>query len=179
MTGITLLGCNSANRETATEKMNDSSAHTTGYVSPFTSPANGILHIYLHLKNAFVNDNDKAAASTANEMVKVLSAFDKRILREDERAQFENIADSIKEQAENIGLNTGNIKHQREYFDMISKAIYSLIKTFAAGQQIYVNYCPMYNDHKGAIWLSETNEIRNPYFGSAMLTCGNVTEIIQ
>jgi Cu(I)/Ag(I) efflux system membrane fusion protein len=29
---------------------------------------------------------------------------------------------------------------------------------------------------KGAYWLSEFEEIRNPYFGDAMLTCGEVVE---
>lgn len=33
-----------------------------------------------------------------------------------------------------------------------------------AGEKIYVDYCPMYNDNKGAIWLSETKEIKNPYW---------------
>jgi hypothetical protein len=36
----------------------------------------------------------------------------------------------------------------------------------------------MYNDKKGAIWLSETKEIKNPYYGKKMLTCGNVKEEI-
>ena len=180
ISAFTATACNnSSNKNTATDKMNHSSAHTNGYVSPFTSPVNGILHIYFHMKNAFVNDNDKAAASAGNEMVKVLNAFDKSILRDDERKQFEDIAVDAKEHAEHIGLNTGNIKHQREHFDMLSKDMYDLVKKFAAGESIYANYCPMYNDNKGAVWISETKEIKNPYFGSVMLTCGKTTEIIQ
>lgn len=180
MTCITLMACNSNNnKDSATDKINHSSAHTNGYVSPFTSPVNGILHIYFHIKNAFVNDNDKAAASAGNEMVKVLNAFDKSILRDDERKQFEDIAVDAKEHAEHIGLNAGNIKHQREHFDMLSKDMYDLVKICAAGEQIYVDYCPMYNNNKGAIWLSETKEIKNPYYGSEMLTCGKTTETIQ
>jgi hypothetical protein len=62
---------------------------------------------------------------------------------------------------------------------MLSKDMYDLVKKFAAGERIYANYCPMYNDDKGAIWLSETEEIKNPYYGSVMLTCGKVTETIQ
>ncbi len=141
MSSITLIACNSSNnKDTATEKMNHSSAHTNGYVSPFTSPVNGILHIYLHMKNAFVNDDDKAAASAGNEMVKVLNDFDKSILRDNEGKQFEDIADDMKENAEHIGANTGNIKHQREHFDMISKDMYDLVKISTAGQKIYVDY---------------------------------------
>jgi hypothetical protein len=180
MSGITLMACNSSNnKDTAIGKMNQSFAHTNGYVSPFTSPVNGILHLYLHMKNAFVNEDDKAAAGTGNEMVKVLNDFDKSILRDDERKQFEDMADDMKENAEHIGANAGNIKHQREYFNMLSKNIYDLVKTFAAGQKIYVNFCPVYNDNKGAMWLSETKEIKNPYFGKEMDTCGSIKEELK
>jgi len=51
------------------------SAQTATQVSPFTSPVNGILQIYLQMKNAFVNDDDKAAAKAGNEMVEALNGF--------------------------------------------------------------------------------------------------------
>jgi hypothetical protein len=126
-----------------------------------------------------VNNDDKSAASAANEMVKVLNVFDESILRDDERKQFEDIADDMKENAEHIGANAGNIKHQREHFDMLSKDMYDMVKTFAAGEQIYVDYCPMYNDNKGATWLSETKEIKNPYLGKEMDTCGSIKEELK
>jgi len=37
----------------------------------------------------------------------------------------------------------------------------------------------MYNDDKGAMWLSETDEIKNPFYGSKMLKCGKVQEKIN
>ena len=39
---------------------------------------------------------------------------------------------------------------------------------------LYHDHCPMAQDNKGAMWLSETKEIRNPYFGDKMMTCGSV-----
>ena len=44
---------------------------------------------------------------------------------------------------------------------------------------IYKDFCPMYNDNKGAIWLSESKEIKNPYFGKSMSTCGTVKEELK
>ncbi len=38
----------------------------------------------------------------------------------------------------------------------------------------YEQYCPMYNNNKGGVWLSSTEKILNPYFGSSMLRCGMV-----
>ena len=180
MGAITLMSCNSGNnKDSTTIKMNHISAHTNGYVSPFTSNVNGILHIYIHMKNALVNDDGKAAAGAGNEMVKVLNNFDKSVFKDDDRKQFEDITDDMKENAEHIGVNADNIKHQREHFDMLSKDMYDLVKKFTAGEPIYVDYCPMYNDNKGAIWLSETKEIKNPYFGKDMNSCGSVKEELK
>jgi Cu(I)/Ag(I) efflux system membrane fusion protein len=41
---------------------------------------------------------------------------------------------------------------------------------------IYVQHCPMADNNKGADWLSKEKEIKNPYFGNSMLTCGEVTK---
>ena len=176
---ITLSACNSSsnNKPRQSNKMNDSSKESSVQkVSALTSPVNGLLQIYLQMKNAFVNDDDKGAAKAGNEMLKALNDFDKSSLKEEERKSFEDISDDAKEHAEHIGMNAGNIKHQREHFDMLSKDMYDLVKKFAAGEKIYVDYCPMYNDNKGATWLSETKEIKNPYLGKEMDTCGTVKE---
>jgi len=34
-------------------------------------------------------------------------------------------------------------------------------------------------DGKGGYWLSNSKEIRNPYFGDIMLACGEVTEVLE
>jgi hypothetical protein len=176
---ITLSACNnSSNKNEQSNKINDSSKEVQK-VSALTSPVNGLLQIYIQMKNAFVNDDDEGAAKAGNEMLKALNDFDKNILSDEEKRPFEDIRNDIKEHTEHIGLNAGNIKHQREHFDMLSKDMYELVKKFAAGERIYANYCPMYNDNKGAVWLSETKEIKNPYFGPEMLTCGKTTETIQ
>jgi len=37
----------------------------------------------------------------------------------------------------------------------------------------------MAKDNQGAMWLSETEGIKNPYFGAEMLTCGSIEEVIK
>lgn len=75
--------------------------------------------------------------------------------------------------------NGGKIAHQREHFELLSKDIYDLVKTFGAGQVLYKVYDSMFNSGKGAFWLSETKEIKNPYMGKAMLTSGSIKEEIK
>ncbi|POY36475.1 hypothetical protein C3K47_11860 [Solitalea longa] len=134
---------------------------------------------YLSMKNALTKDNDKDAAAAGKEMVNAFTDFDKVSLTASQAEMYNDIEDDAREHAEHIGENTGNLKHQREHFDMLSKDVYELVKSFGGGQPLYKDYCPMYNDKKGAIWLSETKEIKNPYYGSQMLTCGSVKEEIK
>ena len=44
---------------------------------------------------------------------------------------------------------------------------------------IYVQHCPMADSNNGADWLSQDKEIRNPYFGESMLSCGENTKTIK
>jgi hypothetical protein len=138
-----------------------------------------ILADYLQMKNAFAKDNDAAPAASGKEMVKAFAGFNKATLNTEQAKIYNDVEDDAKEHAEHIGANAGNIKHQREHFDMLSKDMYQLVKTFGAGQQLYYDHCPMYNDGKGANWLSETKEIANPYLGKSMPTCGTVKEELK
>ena len=48
-----------------------------------------------------------------------------------------------------------------------------------ANKTAYYQFCPMANNDKGAYWFSETEEIRNPYFGDTMMGCGETKETIK
>ncbi len=136
----------------------------------------GIVDHYLQLKNALTNDKTKDAAAAGKEIVDVMGTMDKSLLTADQKKLYEDVEDDAREHAEHIGANGGNIAHQREHFDMLSKDVYDLVKAFGGGQVLYKDFCPMYNGNKGAMWLSETKAIKNPYYGKKMLTCGSVQE---
>jgi hypothetical protein len=138
-----------------------------------------ILSNYLQMKNAFTKNDSKQAGVAGNEMVKSFTAFNKASLTPDQAKNYNDIEDDAREHAEHIGKNVGNIKHQREHFDILSKDMYDLVKTFGGGQKLYYDHCPMYNDGKGANWISETKEIINPYLGKSMPTCGTVKEELK
>lgn len=134
---------------------------------------------YLQMKNAFTKDNSKDAATAGNNMVKAFTNFNKSELTAEQAKIYNDIEDDAREHAEHIGSNDGKIKHQREHFDMLSKDIYQLVKTFGSEQKLYYDHCPMFNDGKGADWVSETKEIKNPYYGKSMPTCGSLKEEIK
>ena len=138
-----------------------------------------IVNTYLQLKNAFAKDNTNDAATAANTLGSTFKNFDKATLSASQKKFFEDIEDDANEHAEHIGKNGGKIEHQREHFEMLSKDIYDLVKAFGSNQVLYKDFCPMYNKGKGAFWISETKEIKNPYLGKAMPTCGTIKEEIK
>jgi hypothetical protein len=137
----------------------------------------GIVDDYLKLKNALAADNGSGAADAGKNMDTDLGKLDPSLLRADQKKVYDSTADDLKEHAEHIGKNGGNIAHQREHFAMMSQDVYSLVKAFGGGQALYHDHCPMYQ--KGAMWVSELAEIKNPYLGGKMPTCGDVKEKIK
>ncbi|TWI82618.1 DUF3347 domain-containing protein [Chitinophaga japonensis] len=75
---------------------------------------------------------------------------------------------------------TADLEEQRTAFSALSSDFISLIrKSGMSSGQLYVDFCPMAMNDKGAFWLSSNKAIQNPYFGEKMMTCGEVKETIQ
>ena len=144
-----------------------------------TSKPTAILVNYLELKNALVADDSEKAASIGKHLYKVLGEFGRSTVAESQKQEVDDIIEDAREHAEHIAENNGKIEHQREHFEIISKDVEDLIAIVGTDRVLYKTFCPMYNEGKGAIWLSETKEIKNPYLGSKMLTCGEVQEEIK
>ena len=88
-------------------------------------------------------------------------------------------AEEMKSHAEHINENSEKIDHQRDHFSMLSEYMLDWFTVYGTGQTLYKDYCPMFNDGKGAAWVSELKEIKNPYYGKEMLSCGEVKEELK
>jgi hypothetical protein len=138
-----------------------------------------IVDHYLHIKNALVNDNGSEAANGAKAMEEAISKLDKSLLSAEQKTAYDKNEGELKEHVGSIAKNGDKIKQQREHFSMMSEDVYGWVKAFGGGRVLYHDHCPMYNDNKGAMWLSEMKEVKNPYFGAEMPTCGTVEEVIK
>lgn len=136
-----------------------------------------LIDSYLLLKDALVSDDTKKAATTANLMLKAFKSFDMSSLTEKQHIEYMEIAENSQEQLEHIIKNP--IDHQREYFEVLSNDLNDLIILVGTDKHLYQDFCPMYNNKKGAYWISATAEISNPYYGSKMTNCGNVHKEIN
>ena len=140
---------------------------------------NELVSAYLQVKNALTEDNGRGAASSAGEMITAISRMEISALSPESKKIYDEVIGDIKEHAEHIGANGGNIEHQREHFELLSQDMIDLVKTSGSNQTLYREFCPMYNNNKGGTWLSEIKEIKNPYLGKKMPDCGEVKEEIR
>ncbi|MBN4085566.1 DUF3347 domain-containing protein [Flavobacteriaceae bacterium AH-315-B10] len=136
-----------------------------------------IVDAYIQIKNGLVADSDKDAAKGGTAMVEAFSKFDMTALEGDTHKEYMEIMESAKEHAEHIVKS--DIAHQREHFEVMSTDINDLITLLGTEKTLYHDFCPMANNNKGAYWLSEVEEIKNPYFGAKMMKCGSVKKQIN
>ena len=120
---------------------------------------------YLEVKKHLVNGDVKAVKKAAKHFETFLS-----------KHQFET---SFEATANLIAL-TRNLQKQRDFFKTLTTETEAVLKsaTITSGE-LYTQFCPMAFEGKGGYWLSDSKEIRNPYYGEKMLKCGNIKEIIQ
>jgi hypothetical protein len=136
---------------------------------------NSILTSYYTLKDALVKDDSKAAAAAGGELLKSINSIDMSVIPTKDHQAFMSLKDKLAYDSRHIS-ESSDIHHQREHFTSLSANMASLAKQAHLSQQpVYEEYCPM----KKAYWLSSDTAIKNPYFGSSMLTCGKVAATLK
>ncbi len=133
---------------------------------------------YFLVKDALVTSDGTKTAAAAQEFLTAINNVKMDKLEMDVHIVWMRVVKALKEDAGYIA-DTKEIKQQRNNFITLSKDIYTLIKISNYGTSVYYQFCPMANDGKGANWLSKENAIKNPYYGSMMLSCGKTVETIK
>lgn len=129
---------------------------------------------YIGLKNALVGSNAELAKSRSGELLAALSAPVKGLSPAQQKLMT-TYSEKLKFDSRHISETT-KIDHQREHFESLSKNMIALTSGLKLNSTtLYQQYCPM----KKASWLSETADVRNPYYGNEMLECGKVTATLK
>ncbi len=139
------------------------------------SAATAIVTEYLSIKDALVGDSTEEAADAGRKLVTALEGFDVAGYSDSERKDLLDLIADAKKQAELI--SESSMEQQREHFKNLNKDVTQIIAITGTKQKMYEHFCPMYDS--GSAWLSASNEVRNPYFGRKMLTCGKVRREIN
>lgn len=130
-----------------------------------------MVNSYLQVKDALVKSDPAKAASAATELSTGIRLVNPVDLAMKERTAFETNGKILLESAETISKTT-DLSKQRTAFAALSVALWKIIELSESIKgKVYYQYCPM----KKAYWLSLEPGIKNPYYGSSMLSCGNIS----
>lgn len=159
------------NSETAKEGMSVNES--------FKKQLTAVYSAHLPLQNVFINSDGSAAKIAVSLIEEALDIVDMSLVTGEMHNYWMKSMKGLKESLNKIKSSDDIEKQRLAYADFIDE-LYKSIKMYGvSGVTIYYQYCPMARDGKGAYWLSETKEIKNPYYGDAMLTCGETIEVIQ
>ena len=145
----------------------------------FQNQLKAVFNDYIQLKDDLVKDHSNNVVIATKKLIDDLTKVDMKLLSEnDAHMRWMSLAKDIKRSSEAIS-NTTDIKIQRDHFKDLSTPLIEAIHLFGVNEKVFVEFCPMANNDKGAYWLSKEEKILNPYFGDAMLSCGSVKQVID
>ncbi|WP_027077013.1 efflux RND transporter periplasmic adaptor subunit [Maribacter antarcticus] len=133
-----------------------------------------VLNSYSQLKDAFVQSDIEKVKIATGVLLKDLEKIKISSLTETQKEHFGGIDEAL-----NAILEDADLENQRVNFVVLNESIIPVAMNMSTmNPPFYVQKCPMANQNKGALWLSESREIKNPYYGDEMLTCGSVIDTI-
>lgn len=134
---------------------------TLSSVIAFSQNTQDIFNQYLQVKDALVKSDHKAAKQHAVSLQKAIELSDS--FQEKKNLQKATLK----------MIKAKDLEKQRIAFADVSTIMWKIVNNNSSiTQDVYYQYCPM----KKMYWISTEAAIKNPYYGSQMLTCGNVAD---
>ncbi len=122
-------------------------------------PVKSVLDHYLMIQTELAKDSLKGVDEDANAIAKAVKDDEMKMLSPDVAKQAETLA------------KAKDLKAAREAFKPLSASLVKYLADNKAGKGVYHEaYCPMVK----ASWLQKETDIKNPYMGKSMLTCGTL-----
>lgn len=158
--------------------------------SEFNQSVSTVINEYLSLKEAFVNADTAKIKEQQKKLITALDSLKLDELKKDTSGIFQSaqlLIGDIRSNADAIAQET-DITEMRQDFRMVSENLFPFLKTIKyEGPKLYWQNCPMaFDDNKDGSWISNTEEIVNPYLGKnhpkykgSMLHCGEIKDTIQ
>ncbi|MFT6040786.1 MAG: Cu(I)/Ag(I) efflux system membrane fusion protein [Gammaproteobacteria bacterium] len=152
-----------------------------GLSGPFRKHLNQLWTTYLGIQGALAGD-DPGALNEAMAAARLALAASFRMDDLDPEALAAWKRDHLRMGASLERLSEAGLAmaEQRARFETFSGAVDMAMQHFgsAIDGPVYRVHCPMAFDNRGADWLQRDETVNNPYFGAAMLRCGDVTETL-
>jgi len=166
---------NASNKQTDHTNMNE----RLEVSEKFQQQLNSVYNEYINLKDALVKEDSKSTSTSASTLLNNLTKVNMKLLSDNKaHNHWMSLEKEIKSSATSIS-ETSDIKLQRNHFKHLSSHLINAVQLFGINEKVYVEFCPMADNNNGAYWLSKEEKVINPYFGEAMLTCGEVKQVIE
>lgn len=180
MTALVMLsfGVSNAQIKNSKTETHDHSNHTATTEKQEINQLKAVFEGYFAVKDALVKADAGTSSTKAAELLKAIKAVEMTKLSTDEHTVWMKVMKDLTANTEKMATSK-DITKQREAFVILSTNIYELAKVSGKDAPIYYQHCPMANGGNGANWLSKENAIKNPYYGSKMLTCGSTVETLK
>jgi Cu(I)/Ag(I) efflux system membrane fusion protein len=136
-----------------------------------------LVDAYLKMKDGFVADNEKEVDKQATMMLTIINSMPDSLLK----------GEALNYWKEKKGFLLAHLKLYKEAekdkdkrlnFVFLSTVMVKSVKALGYNKPLYVDYCPMANNDKGAYWLSQIKDIQNPYLGQKMPNCGEIKKVL-
>ncbi|MGB6150569.1 MAG: efflux RND transporter periplasmic adaptor subunit [Pricia sp.] len=130
---------------------------------------------YLKMKDAFVEGDSEKVSEFAVTTLDKITTIPESELGTIEKSHFTKIKTMLASIAE-----SDTIEKQRDHFVILNRNMVPMVMNIEEmDPEIFIQKCPMANNNNGAFWISADEEIRNPYYGEQMMTCGSIIETIN
>uniref|UniRef100_UPI0025DEC2C2 efflux RND transporter periplasmic adaptor subunit n=1 Tax=Algoriphagus sp. TaxID=1872435 RepID=UPI0025DEC2C2 len=140
---------------------------------------NSVYLDYFKVKDALTTDNLADAKSSVQQMKNTLEKVDMTLFKGETHDRWMVYQKALLSSV-NHARSASDIEGFRKDFQTLSSEMLKMTEQFHPfPTKLYVQHCPMADSNKGADWLSLDQNIVNPYFGKSMLTCGEVTKVLE
>lgn len=136
-----------------------------------------LVDAYLKMKDGFVADNEKEVDKQATMMVAIINNTPDSLLIGEASNYWKEKKGFLLEHLK-LYKEAEKDKDKRLNFVFFSTVMVKSVKALGYNKPLYVDYCPMANNNKGAYWLSQVKEIQNPYQGQKMPHCGELKKAL-
>ncbi len=133
---------------------------------------------YRDLHEALACDDAPGAAVAVSALREAFDAFDADLLRDEAAGRrWAELAGGLETALEQMAAAGRDMAAVRGHLPSLTDGLARTIAALGPADvgPVYRLHCPMASDGAGADWLQADAQVRNPYFGSSMLTCGEVT----
>ncbi len=141
----------------------------------FAAELEPLIDGYLGITEGLAADDLEAAADGLKKLHDQLLAIGQHRMSGDAHVAWMETYEEIHDVTHKM-VDPASIENFRAHLQALTRLIESVHVNFGAGLLPVLNrtYCPMVDGDQIGTWLQRGDTVRNPYFGSSMLSCGDI-----